>query len=221
MSVTSGEAALAEFRGGLTGRHGLDLLRQHGGRVLIQLPVGVGKSRWMDAITREAAEGDDYDLVVVLCPTRRLIEEREPLRDRSHGLKVINLRPRPARRCGRRRDEQWRRYEVADLGVLGRQEICGNCPRASGCYWPKQYGKNLRQADIIYATQVHLQLSPGFLVRLGSWAGAARVLTLLDESNFVGAAFDRVLRAEDLNQFAAVLREASGRCDEPDWRHPA
>ena len=44
----SGEVALAEFRARLTGRYGLELLQQHGAHVLVQLPVGVGKSRWLD-----------------------------------------------------------------------------------------------------------------------------------------------------------------------------
>lgn len=45
MPLICGDAALAEFRGGLTGRHALDRLAAHGGRLLVPLPVGVGKSR--------------------------------------------------------------------------------------------------------------------------------------------------------------------------------
>jgi hypothetical protein len=71
-----GDVALDAFRGHLTGRYGLELLRQHGGRMLVQLVVGVGKSRWIDAVTRAAVEDGEYDLVVVLCPTRQLLEER-------------------------------------------------------------------------------------------------------------------------------------------------
>jgi hypothetical protein len=219
VSVISGDTALAEFRGGLTGRRGLDLLGLYGGRVSIQLPVGVGKSVWIDAITLAAAKSGDYDLVVVLCPTRQLIEERAPLRDDSHGLRVVNLRPRPAHLCGKQRDNRWRRYEAADLGMLGRDEICGKCPHRRKCYWPHQYGKNLQKAAIIYATQKHLELSPAFLIHLASWAGADRTLTLLDESNFIGTAFDRVIRATDLAQFAAVLRAASAHCEKASWRH--
>src|SRR5262249_29424796 len=105
MTRIVGEAALAKFRRTvLTGAYGLDLLRRHGGRVLAQLPVGVGKSRWMDSITLEALQSGAYDLAVVLAPTRQLIAERGPLRDGSHGLKVVTLRRRPAEHCGPERD---------------------------------------------------------------------------------------------------------------------
>src|SRR4051812_38236473 len=111
MASIEGEAALAAFREGLTGRRGLDLVRQHGGRALVQLPVGVGKSRFLDAITVEAAVGDEHDSVFVLCPTRRLIEERAPLANPPPGVRVVNLRPRPAARCGPERDARWKRHE--------------------------------------------------------------------------------------------------------------
>jgi hypothetical protein len=169
--LISGEAALAEFRGGLTGRRGLELVREAGGRLLVQLPVGVGKSVLLDAMTLEAADSGAYDLVVVLCPTRRLIRERSPLRDRRHGLRVVNLRPRPARRCGPERDALWRQYEAADLGALGRRDVCGTCPRRAGCFWPEQYGRRLRGARVVYAAQAHLARSPAFLPAVASWAG--------------------------------------------------
>jgi hypothetical protein len=98
MVTISGDHVLSEFRARLTGRYGLELLQEFGGCLLVRLPVGVGKSVWIDAITVEAAGGGDYDLVVVLCPTRQLIHEREPLWNPPPGVKVINLRPRPARR---------------------------------------------------------------------------------------------------------------------------
>src|SRR5262249_47380086 len=107
------EEGLAEFRARLTGRYGLELLRRHGGRALVQLPVGVAKSRWIDEIPVEAATSGAYDVVVVLCPTRRLIEERAPLRSPPPGTKVVKIRPRPSRRCGRRRNAQWKLHEAA------------------------------------------------------------------------------------------------------------
>src|SRR5258708_24484340 len=62
MRSIEGEEALAQFRAGLTGPRGLDLLRAHGGRALIQLPVGIGKSRYLDEITLEAGVRDQHDL---------------------------------------------------------------------------------------------------------------------------------------------------------------
>ncbi len=121
-------------------------------------------------------------------------------------VRVVNLRPRPSDLCGAERDGRWQRLEQADLGAHGRMEICGHCPARGRCFWPKQYGKGLRQARLIYATQAHLERAPGFLLNLRSWTGAKSMLTLLDESNFVGTSFERVIKAEDLNRCVAVLR---------------
>jgi hypothetical protein len=221
MVTISGDEALAAFRGRLTGAYGLDLVRENGGRVLVQLPVGVGKSVWIDAITREAVGSGAYDLVAVLCPTRQLIDERSPLRDPPPGVRVVNLLPRPARDCGRGRDAQWKRYEEAELGALGRVRICGDCPLRPGCFWPRQYGRGLRGTGILYATQAHLERSPDFLLRVRQWAQAGRMLTLLDESNFVGTSFERVVAVRDLDRFFEVLRRASPSCADPSWRHGA
>jgi hypothetical protein len=210
MTSVKGEAELERFRAGLTGRHALDLLRASGGRLLVQLPVGVGKSRWLDGVTVEAGAAGGYDLVVVLCPTRGLIAERAPRRDPPPGVKVVVLRPRPSRRCGEARDARWRRLEAADLGALGRAEVCGGCPRRQGCYWPGQYGKALRGARIVFATQAHLTRSPRFIADLRAWTGAGKVLTLLDESDFIGRSSEEVIAAEDLVRFTDVLGALSG-----------
>jgi hypothetical protein len=203
------ESALADFRARLTGRYGLELAQQHGGRALIQLPVGVGKSMWIDAITIEAATGDIYDLVIVLSPTRQLLEERAPLRNPPAGLKVINIRPRPALRCGRRRNALWKAYEASAMAALGREEICGACPLLSKCYWPRQYGKALRNARIVYATQAHLERDPGFLISLRSWSQAKTMLTLLDETNFIAASQEEIITVAELQQFIESLRQTS------------
>jgi hypothetical protein len=219
MPLVEGEAALAAFRAGLTGRYGLDLLREHGGKVLVQWPVGVGKSVFLDAVTEEAVKGGHYDLVVVLAPTRRLIAERRPRRRPPQGARVVTLRPRPAHHCGPGRDEEWSRFEAADLGALGRLTICGGCPLERTCFWPRQYGKGLHGTRILYATQAHLERSPEFLSRLQSWAGAARVLTLVDETDFSGKSFEEQISAADLDRFVDALRNASGHCTEPWWQH--
>lgn len=84
--------SLVDFRRNLTGRVVLDLARQHDGRLLVQLPVGVGKSTVMDDATVEALRGGHYDLVVVACPTRQLIEERSPLRVPQTEYRIVNIR---------------------------------------------------------------------------------------------------------------------------------
>lgn len=214
MVTIDSEAALERFRTTLTGRYGITLVRQSGGAVLIQLPVGVGKSRWMDAITRSAVEDGDYELVAVLCPTRQIIEERKPLSNPPSGIQVVNLRPRPAELCGPRRDTQWKQCEKADLGAYGRVEICSGCPARPHCFWPDQYGQGLEGARIVYATQTHLERSPNFLAMLQTWTGAERMLTLLDEANFIGTPRERIITAEELTRFQEVLEVASPWAEE-------
>src|SRR3954467_9282423 len=97
----------------------LELLRRHGGRLLVSLPVGVGKSTNLDAVVEEAVRSDAYDVVVVLCPTWRIIHERRWVRQQPPGVDVRLLRPRPRKRCGPERDGRWRAFESVGLGLLG------------------------------------------------------------------------------------------------------
>jgi hypothetical protein len=219
MTSIEGDDALAAFRAGLTGARGLELLERHGGRALIELPVGVGKSAFLDAITAEAVAGGRFDLVVVLAPTRRLLRERRPLAAPPPGVRVVELRPRPAHRCGPDRDAAWKGYEAADLGALGRAEVCGRCPLLDRCFWPRQYGKALEGARVVYATQAHVESAPRFLARLRSWVGAERVLTLVDETDLAGKSFGEVVTADALGRFADALRAAAPACADPRWGH--
>ena len=183
MTTILGEEALAAFRAYWNGPRLLDLITAHGGGALILWPIGVGKSCAIDRIIEAAVGSGSYDLVVALFPTRRVLEERAWIRTPPSGLKIVNLRPRPRQRCGDL-DGPWRHFEQAGMAALGRVELCGRCPRRPGCYWPRQYGKGLEGAQVIFGTDAHLARSPDFGSQLAGWAGAARVLTLVDEINF-------------------------------------
>jgi hypothetical protein len=200
-----GEQALAEFRQGLTGEALLDELQRHGGRLLVGLPVGVGKSHLLDAATLAAL--GRYDLVVVLCPTRALLAERRPLLQPPRGVTVVDLRPRPGDDCGSERDGRWSGLEERDLGVLGRATICAACPGRGSCFWPDQYGPALEGARLIYAAQAHLGLAPDFLGYLRDCTGAERMLTLLDEASFVAQSRAVRIGADELDMFLNTLDE--------------
>jgi hypothetical protein len=73
------------------------------------------------------------------------------------------------------------------------------------CFWPRQYGRALKGARLVYATQAHLERSPTFLAQLRAWVGAESVLTLIDESNFVGANLEVVVTADELGRFHDAL----------------
>jgi hypothetical protein len=210
-TIVRGEGGLADFRRALTGPRGLELLRESNGRLLIQLMVGGGKSRWMDEITEEAtAHGG---VVIVFCPTRRLINERRFIISPPPGIRVVNLRPRPSRSCGPERDAAWRRYEARDLAALGRAEICDRCPLRRRCYWPDQYGKALEGARVIYATQAQLTRAPGIIDTLRHRAGAETSLALIDEADVIARQARSVVTRRVLRRFKEAL-EATDFDDE-------
>jgi hypothetical protein len=208
------EHGLDAFRAAWSGTRLLELLREHGGRLLVTWHIGVGKSTAQDALIEAAVRRSAYDLVVALVPTRRVLEERHWIREPPPDLRVVNLRPRPRQQCGPL-DEPWRHFEQAGLGALGRRLLCADCPRRPGCYWPGQYGQGLSEASVIFGTQAHLKRDPGFVGRLARWAGAApsRVLTVLDEDNLILSSYRRRVARADLERFVSVLGQVSGGDD--------
>jgi hypothetical protein len=205
------ESNLDAFRAAWSGAHLLELLRAHGGRLLISWPIGVGKSVAMDRLIEAAVRGSAYGLVVALVPTRRVLDERRWIREPPTDMRVVNLRPRPRPQCGPL-DEPWRHFEQAGMGALGRRLLCATCPHRLGCFWPGQYGRGLRGAAVIFGTQAHLERDSGFIGRLARRAGAPpdRVLTVLDEDNLILASFRRRVTRADLERFVAVLDLVSG-----------
>src|SRR5208337_2743069 len=98
-TLIAGDVALADFRQSLTGDHALTLLQQAGGRLLVQLAVGVGKSEWMSRIIIHTLTADStFDLVVVLVPRWDILNE---LVERLPSDLPRNiLHPRPRKKCG-------------------------------------------------------------------------------------------------------------------------
>jgi hypothetical protein len=202
-SVISGPEALAEFRQGLTGAEAVGWLELGGGRVLVTLAVGVGKtSLLVNIIIKLQTLGAGYDLVVVFAPRRDILEEiRKKL---PRDLRCLVLEPRPRKRCGPL-DAFWAEYEATGCGMLGRELLCGSCPRRKGCPWPGQYSaRRLKGVRLILATQQYLVNDPHFVERLRQLTGARRVLTLLDESNLLLRPARREVGREELRQFIAA-----------------
>ena len=204
-----GEQALRAFRFEWTGKRMLDLIRQHEGRVRIDRQIGVGKSVNIDTTIASAIRTGSYDLVIGLFPTRRVLEERPWIQQPPSDVRIVNLRPRPRHLCGEARNAQWQIFEASGLGVLGRVEICSLCPHHDTCYWPGQYGKSLKGAQVIFATQAHLRRTPTFLLQLTNWVGAANPLVLFDEANFLMTSFRQRIPQKQLVTFVAVLKQLS------------
>lgn len=208
MPIVLAGQPLDDFRVTWSGEHMLDMLRLSGGRMLVSWPVGVGKSTNIDAVIVSAVEGGEYDLVVVLAPTRRILGERRWIREAPPaGVDVRILRPRPADRCGTDRDRQWKEYEQT-LAMLGKNHICAACPHRQECHWPDQYGQNLLGAKVIFGTQTHLERDPYFIDRVTTWAGAKSTLTILDEVNLTLKDYRRHVSKDAMERFLSVLKDS-------------
>jgi hypothetical protein len=212
-TVIAGDLALANFRQGLTGPYALDLLRQAGGRLLVQLAVGAGKTEWLLKIILHAlTEDTEHDLVVVLVPRRDIL--RELLGRLPASLPRQVLEPRPRKRCGSL-DADWQQYERQGCGLLGREHLCGGCPLRARCPWPDQYGKGLQGARLVLATQQHLLLNPLFIRTLAEQVHAQRPLVLLDESDSLIRSAERTIRLEDLERFITAQESVLAAASEP------
>ena len=201
--VVSGEAALAAFRRDLTGPALIDHLDRAGGRLLVRLPVGVGKSVALAAAAAHARCVARPDaLVVVLAPRRDILDE---LRRRLRTHAPVVLDPRPQARCGAS-NAAWRVLETRGCSLLGRETLCARCPVRTGCRWPDRQAGELDGARLVLATQQHLLLDPAFVRRLAARTGAPRTLLLVDESDLVLKPFGQELSADALDRF----RDAAG-----------
>lgn len=205
MVTVDAGAPLNQFRQTeLSGSALLAKLAAAGGKMLVTLPVGVGKSVGLDNTVEAAVASGQYDLIVVLSPTRRTLNERRWVKQKPDGIDVRVLKPRPARRCGSL-DDQWRRFERMGLTVLGRSSLCCTCPRRQNCFWPDQYGKALKGTEVIFTTQAQVGRDPAFIDSLATWAGAEKVLVLLDENDMILTSYERRITIADLKQFKELL----------------
>jgi hypothetical protein len=204
--VRSNTDELEAFRVRLGGESMLSLLGVHGGRVLVDAAVGVGKSFSVDSTTEQAVRSGKYDLVIVLCPTHRVLKERRWVKNPPSDVDVRVLRPRPKSRCGAL-DKSWKEYEQKGMGLVGKVELCGMCPLRQRCFWPKQYGSALKGSQVIFGTQAHLERDPTFIRQLIAWTRATRPLVILDENDAVLASYERVIHRRDLQLFHEVLKQ--------------
>jgi hypothetical protein len=205
MVLINSPEKLARFRNHWNGKKMLELLRQHNGRLRVDLAVGVGKSCNIDRVIEEAIVSDHYDLVIALFPTRRIIEERRWVRTPPKGIKVVNLKPRPDSNCGEALSRRWEVFEKNGLGAWGRIELCGQCPYKSKCFWWRQFGEYLKGSRVIFGAQAHLERSPDFLNLIARWSEAGKILVILDEANFIMKPFKRWIKKTHLTVFIDVL----------------
>jgi predicted Zn-ribbon and HTH transcriptional regulator len=198
-------STLSIFRDHWNGLRILNLIAESGGKLLITWPIGVGKSRNIDDLVEAALQSGRYDLVVVLLPTRKTLNERRWVVHPPVSVCVVNLRPRPKESCGEDVNKQWKIYESHGMALLGRKRICRHCFHYNKCFWPSQYGKKLQGAQVIFATQSHLERDPTFIDQIRMWTGAKKVLVILDEVNFIAKSLRREIKRGVLQRFLNAL----------------
>jgi hypothetical protein len=196
---------LYEFREHWTGERILDLIADSGGKLLVNWSIGIGKSHNIDDLVEAAIETKRYDLVVVLLPTRRVLNERRWIQNPPPNIKIVNLRPRPSQDCGAEVNEQWKVFEQQGMALYGRSVLCDPCPNYQNCFWPDQCGRGLLYAQVVYATQTHLEKNPTFIAQLKLQTNAKSVLVILDEVNFISKSLRRKIKRENMQQFVDIL----------------
>lgn len=208
LNTISGALALADFRAKNNGLHALSLLKKQP-HLLINWAVGVGKSTNMDQVIKYGIETGQYDLIIVLVPTRDIINERDYIQFPPENIKITNLRPRPKSLCGKQRDLAWADYETRGLSILGKRTICATCPKHDECYWVNQYGTELRGVQVLFAAQAHLVNDSNFIARMKAKCNANKVLVIFDEATVSLTHYSRTITRENIANLIFTLNESS------------
>ena len=174
-------------------------------KVLVNVPPGYGKTYSIKKLIIEAITKGGFDLIQVYVPTHQVRKELKLEKLPSNQFKIAILRPRPKKKCGSLNDE-WKDFELNHLVSYGKETICEKCPHSNECFWPRQYGRRLKGADIVIGTQSHLERDPNFIQRINHWVGSRRSLTIFDEADFVMASQERSLTDYNIRILTKVLR---------------
>ncbi len=204
--TVSGWGGLTRFRTKWSAPAVLELVPQHGGRLLINWEVGVGKSYNIDEIIDVVLAGEsDYDLLIALFPTNAIIDERRGVKTPLPDSKIIRLKSRQEADCGSL-NKEWSRYERRGLSLLAKSDLCTRCSHHPCCSWLGQYGEDrLKDAKVIIGTHAHLRVNNDFVDFMASKVGARRVLVIIDEDSFAKVSFKRRVTSEDLNNLLDIL----------------
>ena len=203
MSKINDTPTLKEFRNQWNADVALEQINKFK-KVLVNVPPGYGKTYSIKELIKEAITKGGFDLIQVYVPTHRVRKELRLKDLPSSQFKIAILKPRPQKKCGSL-NEEWRRSERKGLGLWGKETICQRCKRINSCFWPKQYGEQLRGADIVIGAQSHLERDPIFIQRVNHWVGAKKCLTIFDEANFVMALQERSITRANIRMLTKVL----------------
>jgi len=208
---------LHRFRTENDGARILELLAENNGHMAVTWPVGIGKSHNLDQAIRYAINGDNYDFVIVLAPTWLLINERGWVVNPPDDISVVVLRRRPGDLCGPTKDKQWEPLERNSLGAVGRQQICSSCKHLEDCTWHDQLSNRLNGVQVVFTTQAHLEINPGFLDLIVKLVDAKNPLVIFDESNTAMRSYKIKFSSSDLQKFLSAIETCTLTPNVREW----
>ncbi len=184
-------------------------------RVLLRLPVGLGKSFAAVGLLLSELTYARFDLVVYAAPTWNILAEIiARIGGDNFSLPWAVIRPRPAERCGAL-DEPWSEFEASGCFALAKVRLCREqCPHFEECDWPGQF-ERLKGTRLVVMTEQRLELVRTMVPLLQARTGGMRTLLVLDEARTLDADFDVTLVHHEVQRFRDVIMRARSRKE--DW----
>lgn len=181
----------------------------HDPKLLLRIPIGVGKTYAIDALMADPDTYDQFSLVIYVAPDWNIIDERiDP-----SGLQVARLKGRDGTLCGPL-DGPWSQHEQCGRSALAKEKLCKACPNntpATPCVWLNQYKNgNLKGIQLIYTVEANFLANPNYLEVLKRATGAAKVLVILDEAKILDQTFEVKLQRHDLRHFKRAVLGVKG-----------
>lgn len=184
-------------------------------RVLLRLPVGVGKTHAAQKLLSYLGLYGRFDLVIYAAPAWNILSEVIAALDVNPNAPPRRvLRARPRERCGDL-DAEWSKLEQQGCSALAKGRLClKRCPVSADCSWPSQMS-DLGNTRLILMTDQRISLVPNIVALLKERGRYRRVLVILDEASLLDASLEVLLARKDINQFINTLRHA--RCKAKGW----
>lgn len=188
-------------------------------RVLLRLPVGVGKTFAADSLLAAEETYQNYDLVIYIAPTHAILQERPIIRGAKSPVPWYLLSPRPRNACGDL-DEEWKKYESTGCIRYAKEDVCKWCPRTwsdateeERCHWPTRYDDGLAGTKLIFATEANFSTNRSLVSFLCGLANSNHPLVILDEAKMLDCSFQESFSKVELRQFLGAVNKANHKIE--------
>ena len=188
------------------------------GALLLQVPLGGGKTYSADRLLESLETFERYQCVVYVGPVRAIINERIAARKKlKNAIKHVVLDPRPRSRCGEL-DEEWSLLESKGCISYAKETLCDTCPERKApkpCKWPRSLKKKIGDAKIIFCTEQFFVIDTAFLLRLQRATKAEKILLVFDEAKLSHHPFEFKISPEEIRIFLSTLKIVETEDEEP------